>query len=121
MVRSNARIVDDYLAQVPEQARDALLRLRTICRAELPGFAEEMRYGMPCYLREGMVEAGFASQKHYISIYILRTDVVKAHADALAGQDIGKGCLRYRNPDAIDFDLVRSMLAATVASTGPVC
>jgi uncharacterized protein YdhG (YjbR/CyaY superfamily) len=92
-----------------------------MCREELIGFAEELWYGMPCYIRDGVAEAGFASQKHYVSVYVLRTDVVTAHADALAGQDVGKGCLRYRKPEAIDFDLVRSLLAATAASTGPVC
>jgi uncharacterized protein YdhG (YjbR/CyaY superfamily) len=120
-VREDARDVDHYLAGLPETRQAALIRLRTMCREELTGFAEELQYGMPCYVRAGVVEAGFASQKRYISIYILRTDVVKGHAEALAGQDTGKGCLRYRNPQSIDFDLVRSLLAATAASTGPVC
>jgi hypothetical protein len=34
---------------------------------------------------------------------------------------IGKGCLRFRNPNEIDFDMVTEMLDKTVSDTGPVC
>jgi uncharacterized protein YdhG (YjbR/CyaY superfamily) len=103
MVRSEARDVDDYLAQVPEPRRAALTRLRALCREVLTDFTELMRYGMPCYAREETAEVAFASQKQYISIYIMRTDVVDAHAGRLAGQDMGKGCLRYRNPGQLSL------------------
>jgi hypothetical protein len=63
----------------------------------------------------------FASQKQYISIYLMRTDVRDAHADRLVGHDMGKSCLRLRRPDRLDADLVRSMLRATAAARGPVC
>ncbi|CAM3279012.1 DUF1801 domain-containing protein [Stackebrandtia soli] len=80
-----------------------------------------MGYGMPGYLRDGTAEFGFASQKRYISIYVVRTDVCADFAAELAGHDMGKGCLRFRNPSKIDFDLVRRLLRATAATTGPVC
>ncbi|WP_216215897.1 iron chaperone [Amycolatopsis aidingensis] len=120
-MHSAADDVDEYLARVPEERREALARLRSLCREELPGFTERMAYGMPSYQRDGTTDVGFASQKQYISIYLLRTDVLAAHADRLAGADRGKGCLRYRRPDAIDFELLRSMLRATAATRGEVC
>ncbi|PRX96155.1 hypothetical protein [Allonocardiopsis opalescens] len=42
MVRSTAADVDGYLAEVPEERRAALSRLRELCRVELPGFTEVM-------------------------------------------------------------------------------
>lgn len=113
--------IDQYLAGVPADRYDALVRLRTSCRDELVGFTEAMAYGMPSYLRDDVVEVAFASQKQYISIYLLRTDVRDAYADRLAGLDMGKGCLRYRKPDAIDFDLVRDLLRSTAATRHNVC
>jgi uncharacterized protein YdhG (YjbR/CyaY superfamily) len=121
MVQSNAVHVGEYLAEVPEDRRAALAELRAMCLEELAGFVETMLYGMPCYLREGTAEVALACQKQYISIHIMRPDVRDAHAGRLAGQNMGKGCLRYRKPEQIDFDLVRSMLKATAASSGPVC
>src|SRR5690606_34885670 len=75
MVQSNATDVDSYLAEVPEDRRGVLTRLRELCRAELTGFDEVMAYGMPAYVRGGGAAAiAFASQKQYISFYLMRCD-----------------------------------------------
>lgn len=66
-------------------------------------------------------EIGFASQKQYISFYVLRTDVMAAHRDRLDGISVGKGCIRYRRPAQIDMDVVRSILRMTADTSGPVC
>lgn len=121
MVRSEASDVDGYLAGVPAERRDALDRLRQVCRAELTGFDEVMAYGMPAYERDGAAEIAFASQKQYISFYLMRTDVRDAFEERLAGQDMGKGCLRFRKPESIDFDLVRDLLKATADGPGKIC
>jgi len=34
---------------------------------------------------------------------------------------MGKGCLRFRKPENIDFDLLRDLLKATAARPGEVC
>jgi uncharacterized protein YdhG (YjbR/CyaY superfamily) len=112
-----------YLKEVPPERREALLKLRELCQKYLTDFAENMVYGGPSYSRNGEVEVGFASQKHFIGLYILRTDVMKTHRDQLKGKgvSIGKGAIRYSKPERIDFKVVESMLRATQESTGPVC
>ncbi|CAM5653775.1 MULTISPECIES: iron chaperone [Streptomyces] len=118
MVRSSAEDVDGYLAEVPEGRRDALARLRELCRAELTGYDEAMAYGMPTYVRDGAPEIAFASQKQYMSFYLMRSDVREAFEERLSTQDMGKGCLRFRKPGDIDFDLVRDLLRAVAATPG---
>ena len=114
-----------YLREVPAEQREALLKLRKMCRALLTGFEESMAYGGPTYSRDGEVEVGFASQKNFIGLYTLRvrTDVMNAHKDKLEvkGVTFGKGAIRYSKPERIDFNVVESMLRAMVESTGPVC
>jgi hypothetical protein len=44
-----------------------------------------------------------------------------AHRDRLTGLDVGKGCIRYRRTDQIDVDVVRSILAMTASTRGPIC
>ncbi|ROQ77876.1 DUF1801 domain-containing protein [Streptomyces sp. NBC_01260] len=121
MVQSSAVNVDGYLAEVPEERRDVLTRLRQLCRAELKGFDEVMAHGMPAYERNGVAEIAFASQKQYISFYLMRSDVREAFEGRLAGQDMGKGCLRFRKPGSIDFRLVRDLLRATATVPGKIC
>lgn len=121
MVQSTAEDVDSYLAEVPAERVQALTKLRELCRAELRGFSEAMAYGMPTYRRGGEAEIAFASQRQYISFYLMRTDVRDAFQERLAGHDMGKGCLRFRRPEKIDFELVRDLLRATAAGPGSIC
>jgi uncharacterized protein YdhG (YjbR/CyaY superfamily) len=122
-MQSQAKAVTTYIEEAPTERREALLKLRELCQTHLTGFTENMEYGGPTYARNGEVEVGFASQKHFIGLYILRTDVMNAHRDQLKGKgvSIGKGATRYSRPERIDFNVVESMLRATVKSTGPVC
>jgi hypothetical protein len=69
------------------------------------------------------VEVGFASQKNFIGLYILRTDVMNTHKDLLKvkGVSVGKGSIHYSKPEKIDFSVVESMLHTMQAAEGPVC
>jgi uncharacterized protein YdhG (YjbR/CyaY superfamily) len=82
-----------------------------------------MAYGMPSYSRNGQVEVGFASQKNFIALYILKNDVVDAHRDLLKGKGVslGKGCIRYSRPERIDFQIVERILKAAQESSGIIC
>lgn len=122
-MQSNATTVDAYLEELPADREPALKRLRELCRAILTDFDEAMVYGMPSYVRDGEVEVAFASQKRYISVYILRTDVMNTYKGLLGprGVSFGKGCIRYSKPEFIDFEVLRKMLQATQDSTGVVC
>ena len=122
-MQSSAKTVAAYLKEVPAERRTALKQLRDLCREFLTGFDESMAYGEPSYSRNGEVEVGFASQKNFIGLYILRTDVMNAYKEQLKGKgvSIGKGAIRYSKPERIDFKVVESMLRATQESTGPVC
>jgi uncharacterized protein YdhG (YjbR/CyaY superfamily) len=122
-MRSKVKDVTLYINEAPAERRETLTRLRDLCREILIDFEETMAYGGPSYKRNGEVEVGIASQKHFIGLYILRTDVMNAHREQLRGNGIslGKGVIRYSRPEHIDFDVVESMLRRTIKSTGPVC
>jgi uncharacterized protein YdhG (YjbR/CyaY superfamily) len=120
-VQSSARTVDEYIAEAPRERQAALELLRSSCREGLPGFAESMSYGMPSYARNDVVEVGFASQKRYISLYVLRPAALQASSARLAGLSVGKGCIRFRRPEQIDPELVRDLLAATLVDGGSIC
>lgn len=122
-MQSAAKDVTTYLDEVPAERKAALTQLRSLCCTTLKGFEESMQYGGPCYTRNGVVEIGFASQKNFIGLYILRNDVMDAHRNLLKGKGIslGKGCIRYSKPEKIDFKVVELMLKATHESTGVIC
>lgn len=119
MVQSSATDVDTYVGEVPADRRAAIERLRAMCREHLPHHEERMEYGMPGYARDGVLEIGFASQKQYISLYVLNKPVLDGYRDRLP-QGVGKGCVRFRSPASVDWDVVRALLVDTSASGDPV-
>ena len=100
---SKAPDVRTYVAEVPEERRAAIKKLRALCRKTLSGYAECMEYGMPCYKHNGVIEVGFASQKQSINVYVLKRAVVDEFRAALPTANIGKGCIRFSNPTLADF------------------
>ncbi|HSB63462.1 MAG TPA: DUF1801 domain-containing protein [Thermoanaerobaculia bacterium] len=120
-MQSKAQDVPTYLDGVKTRDRECLERLRRLCVSTLKGYEEGMDYGMPCYKRDGVPEIAFASQANYISLYVLKTDVVKANRAALRGLNVGKGCIRFPSPEKIDFKVVEKLLADTRRSSNRIC
>jgi uncharacterized protein YdhG (YjbR/CyaY superfamily) len=113
--------VKSYIDDQEPQWRSTLKQLRSACRRELHGFTEGIAYGMPSYSRAEQVEVSFAKQARYVSLYILKQPVLDAYREQLIGVSMGKGCIRYRRPDQIDWDLVSSLLADAKASDATIC
>ena len=121
-MQSKAQTVDEYLQEVPEDRHAALSQLRKLCQEKLVGYSESMAYGMPSYKqKDGDVEVAFASQKNYISLYILKEEVLNKYRADLAHLNLGKGCIRYRKPQLIDFSLVEQLLSESFHSNKEIC
>lgn len=119
-MQSSATSLEAYLQEVPEDRQECLTRLRALCQEVLTGYVEGMEYGMPGYKKDGVLEVAFASQKNYISLYILK-QVVEANRDALSGLSVGKSCINYTRPGKMDFDVIRKLLIDTRNSPHPAC
>lgn len=120
-MQSKAKDVATYLRELPEERRAPLTALRELCLETLTGYEEVMEYGMPGYKKDGVGEVGFASQKHYISLYILKQAVLDAHRADLSGLSVGKCCIRYGSPRKMDFAVIRKLLVGTRESNTRVC
>jgi uncharacterized protein YdhG (YjbR/CyaY superfamily) len=120
-MQSKAPDVAPYLQEQPDERRATLEKFRQLCQQSLKGYEESMAYGMPTYTRDGVPEVAFASQKQYIALYVMKKDVVDRYRKALAGCDIGKGCIRFRKADKIDFDVVGKLLRETAKSKSKPC
>lgn len=122
MVQSKAATVDDWLETVEPARRPVLEAVRAAALRNFPDLAETMRYGMPTYARDAATDPAFAfnSQKQYISLYV-SPRVHALNAEALAGLDAGKSCIRFRKPEQIDLALVDRLLADTARLDERAC
>jgi len=109
--------VEEYLENLESEWRAALTQLRSLVLETVPDAVETMRYRMPTYDYKDHMLCAFASQKHYMSLY-MDTDIVDKHREELAHLDLGKSCNRFRSLDQLPLDTVRLMLEETVRLRG---
>lgn len=129
-MQSKAISPEEYLAELPEERKAALTRLRAVIKKNLPkGFKEEMNYGMIGYVvphskypagyhcdpKQPLPFMNIASQKNFIAVYsmgiysnpVLLRWFTEAHAKASSKKlDMGKSCIRYKKAEDIPFDLI---------------
>jgi uncharacterized protein YdhG (YjbR/CyaY superfamily) len=111
MVQSKAASVDDYMSEVSPDRRSALDRLRALCLETFGAEHERMAFGMPAYGDPKQPWNAFNSQKQqHIALYAGQT-AVDTFAARLKGVDCGKGCIRWRKAEAMDFDLIADILS----------
>jgi hypothetical protein len=131
-VRSNASTVDDYLAELPDDRREAISAVREVIRENLPaGFEEGMQYGMigyyvplerypDTYNGEPLGVAGLANQKRHLALYLM--GVYAEEDDSWFRErwqstgkklDMGKSCVRFRRLDDLPLDVVGEAIART--------
>ncbi len=126
---------DEYIEKVPEDRKEAMTKLRKVIKENLPdGFEETMIYGMIGYVvPHSIYPDGYhvdpslplsfiniASQKNHIAIYhsgiyadneLMNWFTSEYSKYVQTKLDMGKSCIRFRNPDHIPFKLIGKLAA----------
>jgi hypothetical protein len=128
-MQSKAKSVTDYLKALPDDRRAALNAVREVVNANVDANVEEgMSYGMigwyiphriypqgyHCDPKQPLPYAGLASQKNYISLYLMWTYGDSEAETWLREQwqkaglklDMGKCCIRFKSIDDVPLDIV---------------
>jgi hypothetical protein len=131
---STATTVDEYLASLPEDRREAISAVRDVILKNLPkGYQETMQYGgigysVPhsiypagyhCDPKQPLPYCGLASQKNHMALYLgciyMSPESAdwfkKAYAATGKRMDIGKSCVRFRKLDDLPLDVVGEAIA----------
>ncbi len=130
---SEAKTVDLYLKELPEERKEPILRLREVILKNLPkGFEEGMGYGMIAYyVPHSRYPNGYhcdpklplpfmnlASQKNFIALYSMTLYSNKELLDWFQGAhqktvgkkpDMGKSCIRFKNMKTIPYELIGTL------------
>lgn len=135
MVSSKAETVDQYLAELPDDRRDAIAEVRDVVLDHLPeGYVETMNWGMisyeipletypDTYNKKPLMYAALASQKNHMAVYL-----TTVYADAEVEDwfrerylatgcklDMGKSCVRFKSIDQLPLPLIGEVIARTPA------
>jgi hypothetical protein len=128
-MQSKATTVEEYLAGLPDDRRQAIEAVRGVILKNLDkDYEEGMQYGMigyyvphsvypagyHCDSRQPLPFAGLASQKNYNSLYLMCVYGASEHSQwfqeawAKTGKklDMGKACVRFKKVEDLALDVI---------------
>lgn len=130
-MRSEAKTVDAYLAQLPEDRRAAISAVREVILENLPdGYEESMNWGMiayevplstypDTYNGQPLAYAALASQKNHMAVYLsgiymdqkAREKFERDYRATGKRIDVGKSCVRFRKLEDLPLPVIGEAIA----------
>lgn len=104
--------IDDYLADVSEDKKAALEKLRQTIKAAAPRAEECISYGIPGFRLDGYL-VGFGAGKNHCAFY--PGGIVKTFADELRQYETSKGTIRFQPNKPLPAALVRKIVKTRAA------
>ncbi len=128
-----AKSVKEYIEKLPEERKEAVEKLRNIANKSLPKeIKEELSYGMIGYViphkiypkgyhvtpEKPLPFINIASQKNHIALYhmgiYMFPEILEWFKEEYSKRvdtklDMGKSCIRFKNPDKIPYDLLEEL------------
>jgi len=131
-MQSKAKTITEYIADLPEDRRVAIKAVREVLKKKVPkGYVESMGYGMitwsvpletypDTYNGQPLMYAALASQKQYMSVYLMcayASDTLLKRLQAGFKErgkklDMGKSCIRFKQLDDLPLDVIGDIAAA---------
>lgn len=129
-MQSTAATSLEYLESLPDDRKQAMVKLRDAILKNLPeGFEEGMSYGMMgwavphstypqgyhCDPKQALPFLGMASQKNFIAVYHMGVYADKELYDWFVSEypkyvktklDMGKSCIRFKKMETIPYELI---------------
>lgn len=107
--------IDDYLAPLPKEQRDALEELRRIVRTVVPEVEETIRTRVPAFRYKGRPLVSMGPAKKHLSLFIMYGKVLKTFEDELRGFDTSNTVIRFTPDKRIPYRLVAKLVDARKA------
>jgi Domain of unknown function (DU1801) len=129
-MQSDAATVDMYLDELPPDRAQLVAEVRALVLEALPeGYEEAMAFGMitwsvpltvypDTYNKQPLVYAALASQKNYVSLYLMCAymgagigeDEIRARWAGGKPLNMGKSCVRFKAIGDLDQPLLREVI-----------
>jgi uncharacterized protein YdhG (YjbR/CyaY superfamily) len=109
------KTIDEYLANVPTDKRNALQQVRQQILSAAPGAEECFSYGVPAFRLNGKVIAGLAAAAKHCSYYPMSGRVITSLKKELARFDTTKGAIHFQPDAMLPARLVQRLVKARIA------
>lgn len=110
--------IDEYLASVSSDKREALEALRRIIKAAVPEAEECISYALPAFRLGGKLLVGFGASSNHCSFFPMSGSTVETLKDDLKDYSTSKGTIRFRADARLPEDLVRKVIQTRISENG---
>jgi len=131
-MRSDAKTIQEYLTEMPDDRREDIKNVRKTILANLPeGYEEALNWGMityqvpldiypDTYNKKPLMYAALANQKNHMAVYLtgiymdenLNQDFEKKYRETGKRYDVGKSCVRFRKLEDLPLELIGESIGA---------
>jgi len=131
-MKSTATTITEYLAEMPEDRREAITKVRDTIIKHLPGgYEEALNWGMityqvpleiypDTYNKKPLMYAALANQKNHMAVYLtgiymdkdLYQDFEEKYRNTGKRYDVGKSCVRFRKLEDLPLELISESIGA---------
>ena len=109
------KTIDQYLADLSDDKRAALEKLRKTIKAAAPRAEEGISYGLAAFRIDGKPLVAFGATANHCAFYPMSFGTVVAHQDELEKYDTSKGTIRFQPEKPLPATLVRKLVKARLA------
>jgi uncharacterized protein YdhG (YjbR/CyaY superfamily) len=110
-----ATTIDEYLAALPDDKRDALERLRKTIHAAVPKADECISYGLAAFRLDGKALVAFGASRNHCAFYPMSGTAVEAYKAELKRYSTSKGTIRFPPGKPLPISLVRKLVKYRIA------
>ena len=107
------RNVDDYLSRVPDDARDALEKLRKAIKSIVPEAIEVISYQIPTFKHQGRMLVSYAAFSEHCSFFP-GAGPIEAHQSELQSYQTSKGTIRFTPSLPLPVSLINKLVKTRI-------
>ena len=131
-MRSDAKTIQEYLTEMPDDRREDIKNVRKTILANLPeGYEEALNWGMityqvpleiypDTYNKKPLMYAALANQKNHMAVYLtgiymdedLYQNFEENYRNTGKRYDVGKSCVRFRKLEDLPLELIGESIGA---------
>jgi uncharacterized protein YdhG (YjbR/CyaY superfamily) len=111
---SPAASVEEYMAALPADQREALQKLGNVIQSVVPGAIAAISYGVPSFKYQGRSLVSLGAAKNHCSFFVQSPEVMRAFAEELEGYDTAKGTVHFQPARPLPDELVKRLVRARI-------
>jgi len=131
-MKSDATNIQEYLAEMPPERKEAIEKVRQTILENLPdGYEETLNWGMityqvpleiypDTYNKKPLMYAALANQKNHMAVYLtgiymdekLSQEFEESYKKTGKRYDVGKSCVRFRKLEDLPLEVIADSIRA---------